>query len=173
MNIHSGFPHLSAMSHGLIHQNQGHHGLDDGCGSYSDARIVPSLGHHFHFPPILIDRAARNAQTGGWLERSANDYILATTDTAQYATRMIALESFRSNFIAVIGTVLRDAGEACSDFDTLRGIYTHHRSSQFCIQFSVNRLAPANRHCNLSRSAIWAGWRMGRRGIYRSRCRRG
>ena len=59
---------------------------------------------------------------------------------------MIALEALRSDFIAMLGTALRDGAEAGADLYALHRIDAHHGARQVRVEPLEHRLAPTRGH---------------------------
>ena len=112
----------------------------------SGAGAVPAVGVGDHRLAGLVDRAAVQADAGGWLDRHAHHHVLPAGDAAQHATGVVRQIARRRHFVRVLGTTLHHAVEAGADLDALDGVDAHHRVGDVGIEAVVHRLAPADRH---------------------------
>ncbi|KAG1303835.1 hypothetical protein G6F62_015771 [Rhizopus arrhizus] len=75
------------MAQRLVHQHHRHHRLGDRGGTDADAGIVAAGGDHFHHVARGVQRRARQAQAGGWLQHDRSDHRLAGGNTARSEER--------------------------------------------------------------------------------------
>src|SRR5690606_27563099 len=139
-NTRGGYRHISAlrpMTQRMIHQHESQHCLGDRRRAYANARIVTTMRFHHHWLTVLVDGVTRGTDTGSQLDRNRSRAVVPGRNTAQYSTRMVAGKTFRRDFIAVLGSLLRDRSKTGTDLDALDRIDTHQCISDVRIQLVI------------------------------------
>src|SRR2546421_4393792 len=134
------------MAQRVIHQHAGEHRLCDRRRADAHARIVAAGGLYRGRFALAVNRAARNADARGRLERDAHQDLLAGRDASQRSARVVREKSPRRQLVAVLGPLLLDRREAGADLHAFYGIDAHHRRSDVGVEPAVHRLTPADRN---------------------------
>ena len=122
------------------------HGLGDGRGADPDTGVVTTERFHHRGLALLVDGAARDANTGGGFDGDIDDDSLPAGDTAQDAAGIVGEKSIRRHFIAVFCALLLNAGEAGTEFHRLYRIDAHHGMRNISIQLIKNGFTQTNRY---------------------------
>ena len=130
----------AAMSQVVVHQHDREHRLPDRHRPQSHAWIMPPGGGDLHGQAFQVDGAAGDLDARGGFEGHMRDDVLTGGYSAQYAAGIVAQETLRREFIAVLAALL--AGRACSgtDFHRLHRVDAHHRAGDIGIQALEHRL---------------------------------
>ncbi|MNT80433.1 hypothetical protein D3C72_2198840 [compost metagenome] len=86
----------------MIHQHDRQHRFSNRHRADTHARIVTAFGDHFNFFARAINRVTRHRDAGSRLQCDIGHNLLAAADTAQNTARMIALETLRGDFVAIL-----------------------------------------------------------------------
>ena len=138
-------PALRPVTQRVIHDHDGHERFRDRGGADADAGIVAAMGNDFNRLAFEIDRAAGQADGRRRLDRDVSDDGLARGNAAQYATRVIAQESLRSNFVPVFGALLPGAKHPVANLHAFHGIESHQCVGKVGIKLVIKRFAQAYR----------------------------
>ncbi len=107
---------------------------------------MTTLGNHLDRLAIDGNGTAWYGDAGSRFECNVRHNRLARRNTTQNATGMVAQESFRRHFIAVLGTTLGHTGKTVTNLYTFHRIDAHQRVGQFGIQTVKNRLAQTRQY---------------------------
>ena len=107
---------------------------------------MTTKGLHHDRLAIAVNRTTRRAYAGGRLDRNRYGDVLSRRDTAQNTTGVVANETFRCDFIAVLGAFVRNRTKACTYLHTLDRIDTHHCIRNVSIQLVKQGFAQTDRH---------------------------
>src|SRR4051812_35086612 len=134
------------MTQRVIHEHAGQHGFGDWRGANPDAGVVPARGFNRYGISVNIDRAPRDADAGGRLQRDRYRDVLPGGDAAENAAVVVADEALRRHLVAVLAALLRDRAEPGADLHAFHRVDRHHRAGDVGIEPAIDRLAPADRH---------------------------
>ncbi|MNC29542.1 hypothetical protein D3C75_777900 [compost metagenome] len=93
-----------------------------------------------------VDGTARRGDARRRLQRQVRNDRLTGGNTAENAAGVVAEETLRGHFIAMLGAALGDAGETGADFHALDRIDAHQRMGQFGIETVEDRFPQAWHH---------------------------
>ncbi len=127
----------------VVHQHDGHHRFGNRRGADADARVVTALGDDVHRVAMHVDRTARRGDARGRLQRQMRNDRLAGGNTTEDAARVVAEETLRGQFVAMLGAALGDTGETGADFHAFDRVDAHQRVGQFGVEAVEDRLAQA------------------------------
>ncbi len=134
------------MTQVMIHQYNGEHGLGDRRRPDAHAGIMSTRRNHLNGLAVEVNRATRNLNTRGWLQRHMHHDVLTTGDAAEHAACVVRDKSVWREFIAVFATALLHRSYARADLNRLHRIDTHHGVRDIGIQSIKDGLAESRRH---------------------------
>ena len=130
----------------MVHEDEGHHGLDDGRCPDADAGVVAAGRYHLHLVAVDVEAAARFGDARCGLEGDPGDDVLAGRNAAKDTAGVVAEEAGRVALVAMLAAALLHRREAGADLHALGGVDAHERTREFRVQLAEHRFAQPHRH---------------------------
>ncbi len=130
----------------MIHQDDGEHGFGNWCRPDADTGIMATGRHHLDRITLDIHRATSLRDAGGRFEGDRHQNLLSSGNAPQNAAGIVGEKSLRRDFVTVLRTLLRDALEPGTDFNTLDGVDVHHGMGNVGIEAIKHRFTQPHRH---------------------------
>ncbi|MDB6067936.1 MAG: hypothetical protein JWR26_4144 [Pedosphaera sp.] len=147
---------LGFVAHGVVDEDEGSHGFDDGDGSGKHAGIVASAAFEGGVMKFGIHGILFMHDRGDGLEGDAKVDGFAIGDAALDATGTVGgradLAALHAERVVVLGAGQQNAAEAGADVKSFGGRKAEHGFAQVCFQSVEHRFAPSGR--NATRDAF-------------------
>ncbi|MNE68806.1 hypothetical protein D3C80_1644880 [compost metagenome] len=102
---------------------------------------MTTFGDHLNFFTRAINRVTRYRNAGSGFQCNISHDLLTAADAAQNTARMIALETLRGDFIAILAAAQRNDLKTVANLHAFHGVNAHHRVRDISIQTVKHRFA--------------------------------